>query len=94
MKIEDFGDEFIEVLGIVLSQRIAKRAPRDTGRLAKSFAATMEISGNSIIWTLPFYWEFVEYGTIHMPPNPFVRTTLEVDIEDIVEEVLLILSKR
>lgn len=94
MKIEEFEKKFIETFGFLLSQEIALEAPVDTGRLRNSFASTLEVQGYKLIWSLPFYWEFVEFGTIKQSPNPFVRRTIENKAETIAKKAIQIISKR
>ena len=94
MKWEEFGEEFVELLGFELSQEFAKASPKDTGRMAKAFTTTLEVDDTKLRWTVPFYWEFVEFGTVKMPARPFVRTILEKDTEKIADKVINIISKR
>ena len=58
--------EFMEGFGFLMAQEFAKAAPKDSGRLAKSFTGTFRTEGENIIFTLPEYWQFVEYGA---PPH-------------------------
>lgn len=44
--------------------------PRRTGALAASVRATSE--GVAML----DYWRFLEYGTVHMAPRPFVRPAI------------------
>jgi len=95
MNEKEFEEAFIELFAFEISQEIAKASPKDSGRMAKTFMPTaMVVDGNRITWTPPYYWEYVEYGTIKMNPNPFVRTTLETKADKVVEKVLNRMSKR
>lgn len=94
VKIEEFEEEFVELFGFILSQEIAKESPVDTGKLRNSFPATLEVNGTKILWEVPYYWEFLEYGTINMRANPFVRRTIENKKDDIAKKVIKIISNR
>ena len=56
--------EFLEAFGFLLGQELQKAAPKKTGRLAKSFPGTMSVEEDTIHYMLPFYAEFLEYGTL------------------------------
>jgi len=95
MDINDFEKEFTEMFGFLLSQEFAKEAPKDTGTLARSFPATFQLIDDvSLEWDVPFYFEFVEFGTVKQKPNPFVRRTLENKSEEIAQRVVDILEKQ
>ncbi|GAI87804.1 unnamed protein product [marine sediment metagenome] len=95
MKIEEFEERFVELFAFEIAQEISKEAPKDTGLLAKSFAPTVTVvKGNIITWRPPFYWKFVEFGTIKQRPNPFIRRTLEKETDRVAVRVIEKLSKQ
>lgn len=44
-----------EAVGFLLAQEFAIAAPKITGNLARTFAATVKVEGDVIKFTLPFY---------------------------------------
>lgn len=78
-----------------------QRAPRKTGALANSISTDFYGSGNStkgmyaVIGPTARYGLFVEYGTVHTPPHPFMAPAVQAEaanfakgIEDATEGVL------
>lgn len=54
--------------------RAASLAPVLSGELRSSIKArTHRRGGFKAEITGVYYWRFVEYGTVHAPPHPFVR---------------------
>ena len=99
VKIEDFEKEFIETFGFLLSQEIAKVAPKDTGRLARSFPGTFQVADKKIVWNVPFYFEYVEFSkklrNNKLNPNfGFARNIIHTKTKDIAEKTFKILSAK
>ena len=94
VKIEEFKEQFVETFSFLFSQELAKNAPKDTGTLAKSFPATVENNGDTVKWTVPDYFLYVEFGTIKQRPNPFFRTTLQKDADKLVAKTISIINSK
>lgn len=62
-------------------ERIERAAPIDTGRLRSSFRYNIRTEGIDTVALLyvldrAYYWRFLEYGTRHVPSDPFIRPQL------------------
>lgn len=64
-----------------LAETMSASAPRRTGQLANSIRGTEE--GVSMV----DYYRFVEYGTVHMSPQPFIRPALRRETPRAVEDL-------
>lgn len=60
MVAEDVAEE--------IAQDAQRDAPKDTGQMA----ASVQAEGADVTVGTD-HWQFVEYGTRHMPPQPFMR---------------------
>ena len=60
----DFERQMTEVFGFLLAQEFTKAAPKNTGTLARSFVSTMQTEPGLISFTLPKYFNYVEFGTL------------------------------
>lgn len=72
LKLDFDADKFTELFAFLMSQELQKAAPKDTGRMARSFPGTLKVSNNNISFLLPEYTLFVEYGT---PPHVILPKT-------------------
>ena len=66
------------------AEEMRRRAPRDTGRLADSIRQ-VEPGGIEIG---AHYWVFVDRGTSRMPPQEFVRPSVNAQLPQIRKEAL------
>lgn len=82
--------KFIEAFGFLMAQKFTEKAPKRTGRLARSFLATLKVKDGIITFQPPKYFKFVEYGTSKQRANPFVRDTLFRETESIARQALKI----
>lgn len=55
--------QFLNLVAFKLGQELAKAAPRDTSRLARSFQGATKIQGDKIVFSVPYYAEYIEFGT-------------------------------
>ena len=67
-----FEDEWQDEWGPRTAAEVSASAPRRTGRLASS----VRYAGDGDVEIGAPYWVYVERGTSHMPPQPFVRPTV------------------
>jgi len=85
--------DFLEMFGFLLAQEIAKAAPKDTGTMARSFPATSKIVEGKIIYTVPFYTKYVEFGTVRQRANPFIRDTIVRKAPLLIKQSIDLLNK-
>lgn len=60
----------------VIAARASQLAPQDTGFMAENIYAEMTPEGGAVISEAP-YTLFVEYGTVHMAAQPFLRPAMD-----------------
>lgn len=64
-----------------VTQRAKSLVPRDTGLLQSAIGSTRVVSGLQgrvgITTREAHYWRYVEFGTRHMPAQPFFRPAAE-----------------
>lgn len=70
--IEQEADRFEEKWGDELVDEMRATVPRATGTLQASIE---QVEPGGI--TMAHYWRFLEYGTAHMAPRPFVRPAMQ-----------------
>jgi HK97 gp10 family phage protein len=46
------------------------------------------VRGRVVVNALAFYWRFVEFGTRHAPPHPFVTAAFEAGQQAAAQEVI------
>lgn len=87
--------EAIRVTEITLAQKVRTAAPRDKGALSQSIGskttglrASITIEEGELYGRRPdIYWRFVEFGTIHMPAQPFIRPQAETEQNPMISRV-------
>lgn len=80
-RTEDLESDWKRDTGRTLAARMSATAPRRTGRLAASIHPTDD--GVAAV----DYYRFVEYGTVHMAPQPFIRPALRKTTPDAVDDL-------
>jgi len=69
---------------IAVADRMRRLAPVRSGAL-KAAIATKLPTGSGLVGLVffddprVFYWKFLEYGTVRIPPRPFVRPSAEAE---------------
>lgn len=80
----------VQAAAAVLQAAVVREAPRDTGFMASQVVIVTEDSGTGSIVLLvqigdedfvgkTFYAAMVEYGTVNMPANGFMRRAIDID---------------
>lgn len=75
-----------------VADRMRRLAPHRTGELLSAITATVStgsgLSG-SVGFDNPwvFYWRFLEYGTVRMPPRPFIRPAAEAEAPRYIQRI-------
>ena len=86
-------EKFLEVFGFLLSQELTKASPKKTGNLARSIVGTFKIENGKIKYNLPYYFKYVEFGTIKQNPNPFFKRTIHQKTKQLLKRTMNILEK-
>jgi HK97 gp10 family phage protein len=67
-------------------------APHRTGELLSAITATVS-SGSGLSGSVGFdsprvfYWRFLEFGTVRMPPRPFIRPAAEAEAPRYIQRI-------
>lgn len=73
----------VTVTAFSIAQRMRATAPHDSGLLrSQIFSSSRGLSGRVEIGVDPFYWHFLEFGTIKMAARPFIRPAAEAESHD------------
>jgi len=56
--------KFVGILGFMIANKLAENAPKATGNLARSFIGTFTYTEEQISFSLPNYWQGVEFGVL------------------------------
>ena len=75
---------FEESMVLDLNNRLKENAPVKTGNLRDNIVVTYDVDG--LIISGVSYMGFVEFGTIFQSPNPFIRTTLASEMNDVFKD--------
>ena len=99
VKIKDlpqFFKEVNELFGYLMSQEISISpiTPKDTTRMAKSFASTYTFSNDKIKWSTPYYTKFVNDGTSKMYARRFIQKNFHQKGEQMLKKAFRIVDKR
>lgn len=77
-----------------LERRIIFAAPRRSGVLKGDvFSQVRGLSGGVGFGADAFYWHFVEYGTVKMAAQPFVRPSAELEFDTFLKRMRDIVPK-
>jgi HK97 gp10 family phage protein len=73
----------VTVTAFAISQRMKATAPRDSGLLISNISSsTRGLTGRVEIGIDPFYWHFLEFGTVKLAATPFIRPSAELESEE------------
>jgi HK97 gp10 family phage protein len=83
----------------LMLQEIYTRAPvggphdKHAGQLVSNLRVAIRktaatVRGRVVVNALAFYWRFVEFGTRHAPPYPFVTPAVESRQQEAAQEVI------
>ena len=83
-KMSSLPDEVLFRIAVRFQNELIIAAPVDTGRLRNSIHVTTTEKG--LLVTMVDYGMFVEFGTNRQRPNPFIRNTIQIKLNEIVQE--------
>lgn len=86
----------MDVSAFNVSRGAQSRAKRRTGVLADNIAwASRPRTLSAVVGVrrLAFYWKFLEYGTVKMPAQPFLRPAAEAERSDHSKRLTLALQR-
>ena len=70
------------------AQRMRGTVAVRTGRLKRAISTSARgLNGRVLIEPKAFYWRFVEYGTVNMAAQPFVRPAAEAEAPHYLERM-------
>jgi len=55
--------DFLKAFGFLFAQEIALNAPKNTGEMAQAFISNFEVVNDEVVYKVPEYTKFVEFGT-------------------------------
>lgn len=87
----------------VIADEVRANAPADTGRLRRNIAITTQVRRAKQLMSAQvrvrtrgkagdaknaYYWRFIEYGTRHIKPDPFVTRAFESEKSGAAQQVI------
>ncbi len=75
--INKASDSILEKLAKVVVQEAFQNAPKKTGRLASEIYSLRAKEGHWRVISPTYYAAYVEFGTIHKGPRPYMRPAIE-----------------
>ena len=83
-EIQEALETALPSIAIRIQNELVVTAPVNTGRLKNSIKVFSTKKGLEI--SMVDYGIFVEFGTVHQRPNPFIRNALQIKLKKIIIE--------